>query len=173
MRRKRSLFCGSNIFPQMLRIECTYNGGMYTRMRQRKAQKEGSAALAWLAQFIQARFLKLLPSIYVPQPNASLASRDTAADDGTDARLGRTADQILMIPLQSGIRNLEGIEYAPFEINRQVRRGSGNADESHFPLLLHLFESVHQLIFLCFFYGGIVQLHNVDIVGFHALETFL
>src|SRR5688572_8304370 len=66
MRRKRALFCGSNIFPQMLRIECTYNGGMHIRMRQRKAQKEGSAALAWLAQFIQTRFLKLLPAIYVP-----------------------------------------------------------------------------------------------------------
>src|SRR5215216_5622858 len=33
MRRKRSLFCGSNIFPQMLRIECTYNDGIHIRMR--------------------------------------------------------------------------------------------------------------------------------------------
>ena len=54
-----------------------------------------------------------------------------------------------------------------------MRQGRGDADEAHFPLLLHLFESIDQLIFLCFFHGGIVQLHNVDIVGFHALEAFL
>jgi hypothetical protein len=59
------------------------------------------------------------------------------------------------------------------EIDRQMRQRGGDADESHFALLLHLFESIDQSIFLCFFHGGIVQLHNVDIVGFHALETFL
>lgn len=50
--RKRPLSYRSDIFPQMLRIECTHNGGMHIRMSEREAQEEGGADSSWLAQFI-------------------------------------------------------------------------------------------------------------------------
>src|SRR5687768_568099 len=157
----------------MVRIECAHNSSMHIRMRECEAQEESSAAFAWLAQFIQIRFLKFFPSIFVPQPNAHLSPCHTATDDRPDARLGSTADPLLMLPLQSRIWDLEGIEYAPLEINGQMRQGRGNGNEAHFALLLHLLESIHQLVLLCDVHGRVMQLHNVDMVGFHALEAFV
>ncbi len=54
-----------------------------------------------------------------------------------------------------------------------MRQGRGDADESHLPLLLHFLKGIHQLILLCYIHGRIVQLHDVDMIGFHALEAFL
>src|SRR5690242_19249872 len=101
------------------------------RMREREAQEESSAALTRLAQFIQIGCLKLFPAVFVPQSNPKLAARHTAADDRPNARLGCPADPFLMIPLESRIGDLEGIEDAPFEIRGQVRQGRGDGDEAH------------------------------------------
>src|SRR5690349_25061334 len=114
----------------MLRIERTHNDGIHMRMSQGEAQEEGSAAFSLLAQLIQTGFLKLLPSILIPQPNPHLAPRHTAADDRPNACLGCKADPILMLPLQAGIRDLKGIEHAPLEIGWQMRHRSRDADES-------------------------------------------
>src|SRR5215216_8179387 len=155
----------------MLGIECTHNDGIHIWMRQCEAQEERRAAFPRLAQLIQTGFLKLLPAIFVTEPNTYLAPCDATADDRPDACLRCTADPILMSALQSRIRDLEGIEHPPMKIGGQMRQGCRDADEAYLSLLLHLFESIHQLILLCDAHRRIVQLHNVDIVGLHTLKA--
>src|SRR5215217_6049730 len=157
----------------MLGVECTHNDGIHVRMRECEPQEEGRAAFTRLAQFIQTGCLKLLPAIFVPQPHTYLAPCDATADDRPDACLRGTADPLLMLALQSRIRDLEGIEHTPIEIGWQMRQGGRDADEAYFSLLLHLFESLHQLILLCDVHVRIMQLHNIDIVSLHALKAFL